>query len=308
MKWLRNKKPGKINISKKQRRSDIIPSNNQRVISYYTASRHQLDSFERNTGSLQDDSLLHRRMHKIHQLWFVVAVIAVLIVTLGYLGTLNHNPYVSIDGPAYRSLSNYQKTVASVFGHSFKDQIKPLLNSGKLEVAVEQVVPEAQSVVVKSTLFGHRPEVKITTADPLAIFSQPGSTGYIISVRGHLLLPVGDSNIQLSSLPVLQNQTGLNGKAGEQFMIPDEATAFANLLVQLKADDNLSAVSFSLSVTPQELLVHEPGRGYSDKFLLNADIAKQYGALRATEKKLNSMGQTPAEYIDVRLADKVYYK
>jgi hypothetical protein len=309
MSWLKRKKHAKINIPDNQRRNNVVPANNQRVISYYTASRRQLDSFKRRTAAQQDDLLIRRRMHKkIRQLWFSAIMVIVLIIALAYLGTLNNNPYVSISGPAYRSLVEYQKTVSSVFGHNIKDKIKPLLRSNKLEAAIAQVVPEAQSVIVKSTLFGHRPEVKIITASPLAVFSQPGSTNYIISDRGRLLLPAGNSNMRFNNLPVLQNQTGVNGIAGEQFMIPDEAEAFANLLVQLKTDENLDKVEFFLSTVPHELLVHEPGRGYSDKFLLDVDIIKQYGALRATENELKALGQTPTQYIDVRLADKVYYR
>jgi hypothetical protein len=153
---------------------------------------------------------------------------------------------------------------------------------------------------------GHRPEVKISTSAPLAVLTQPGSS-YILSTRGRLLLPASESNIDLSRLSILQNQTGVNGKAGEQFISPDETADFSILIAQFKADNDKGVV-FLLSSLPHEIQAREQGKTYTVRFLLNNNIAGQYGALRATQNQLQKLGQNPTQYIDVRLADKVYYK
>jgi len=279
----------------------------QRVISYYTASRRQLDNFERNSPQVET-SLAYRRIERIRSAWFLIVVGSVLAVALGYLAVLGGKPHVSVQGPQYRSAAVYEERVDAAFGNDIRNYFKPLLQQKTIEQAISQQIPEAKSVTVRSSLLGHRPEVKIVTDDTLAIFSQPNGTDVLIGNRGKLLLPIAEATqINTTTLPVIQNQTGVEGKAGEQFMRPDEAQAVMRLLAQYKADN--AQPLLTLTTIPHELLVKEPGRGsYAAKYLLNDTVVSQYGSLRATEKKLQELGQTPAEYIDVRLADKVYYK
>lgn len=278
----------------------------QRVISYYTASRRQLDNFER-TSPQSETSLAYRRIERIRAGWFMILVAVVGVVIVGYLGSLSTKPHVTVIGAQYRTIAEYQKRAEQSFGNDVRNRVKPLLQSKSLEQSVKSAIPEAQIVGVTSSLLGHRPEVKIVTDEPIAIFSQPGSTDYLISKRGRLLLPVGEAITPTANLPIIQNLTGVQGKAGEQFMRPDETIALARLLAQF-AFENSKPV-FTLNTVPHEIISKEPGRGsYGAKFLLTEDITEQFGSLRATEKRLSELGQTPAEYIDVRLVDKVYYK
>lgn len=292
----------------KQKKADRSPNDtqNQRVISYYTASRRQLDNFERT--SPQSESLAYRKTERLRSAWFTILVVVVGVISLGYMASLATRPHISIEGTQYRSISELESTIDSTFTTDIRNRVKPLLQAATLEEKIQQIVPEASNVTVSSNLLGHRPQVNMTTDGPMAIFSQPGDADYVISNRGRLLLPVSAvTGFDTTSLPIIQNQTGVKGKAGEQFMRPDESEAFQRLYAQYKAES--SKPVFTLSVVPHELLAKESGRGsYSAKYLLNDTIVTQFGSLRATEKKLQELSQTPAEYIDVRLADKVYYK
>jgi len=288
-----------------QERTSRSDAPQQRVISYYTASRRQLDNFER-TSPQAEISLADRRLERMRESWFTLLVVIVSIVIMGYLSSLSTQPHVSVQGTQYRSASDYEQRVRQAFGNDIRNRLKPFLQTTQLEKAISNALPEARIVRVSSSLLGHRPEVKLITDEPVAVFSLPGSTDYILSNRGRLLLAASDAKIT-SNLPIIQNQTGVQGKAGEQFMRPDETTAFIRLLAQFSADN--SKPIFTLSTTPHEVIAKESGRGnYYERFLLSETITAQYGSLRATQKKLQELGQTPAEYIDVRLVDKAYYK
>jgi hypothetical protein len=277
----------------------------QRVISYYTASRRQLDNFER-TSPQAEIGLADRRLERMRESWFTLLVTVVGIIIIGYVSSLSTQPHVSVQGTQYRSLSDYEQRVRQAFGSDARNRLKPFLQTTQLERAISATLPEARIVQVSSSLLGHRPEVKIITDEPVAIFSQPGSIDYILSNRGRLLLAASAAK-KTDNLPIIQNQTGVQGKAGEQFMRPDETTAFMRLLAQFAVDG--SKPIFTLSTTPHEIIAKESGRGnYYERFLLSETITSQYGSLRATQKKLQELGQTPAEYIDVRLVDKAYYK
>lgn len=300
-----NRKKKKANENQRLSRSDTRP---QRVISYYTATRRQLDNFERHTAQT-NNNLAYSRFEQFRSSWFTILAVVVLCIVAGYLASLSSDPYVTVSGTQYRTPKEYQAIIGGIFVDSdIRNKTKPLLRVNELEAAISSAIPEAKSVSVSSSFLGHRPEVKIITDEPLAIFSQPNDKDYLLSMRGRLLLPTGEAtNYTSSALPIIQNQTGVIAKAGEQFMRPDETTALIRLLAQFKADT--STPIFTLNTTPHELVAQEAGRGgYYIKFLLSETIVTQYGALRATEQKLKELSQSPSEYIDVRLADKAYYK
>lgn len=307
IKWLfgGSKKYKKSKERSNGSRQSPSSGSNQRVISYYTASRRQLDNFERSKAN---DSHMGKRRLRLKESWFAIVCAVVLVIVLGYSAILDTTPHIIIQGQSLRTAGEYQKLIGAVFGHDIRNQFKPTLQAASLTEAVRAVVPEASQVSVTTDLLGHRPTVKITTDTPLAIFNQPGSTDLVLSDRGRLLLPSVATNFNINDLPLIQNQTGVTGEAGQQFMRPDEAQAFARLLAQFKADNSVPI--FTLSLTPHELLARESGRGlsYNERFLLKEDITLQYGALRAAQKKLNETGQAIAEYIDIRLVERIFYR
>lgn len=307
MKWFGWSKKGQKDRRGDSSRQGSLSEPNQRVISYYTASRRQLDNFERTTA-YNEDAISHRKRLRLGDSWFVIVCSIVGIAAVLYSATLDTVPHVVVQGQSFRSAAEYQKLVGSEFNNDARNKFKPTLQVASLESAIRKQIPEASQVTVSSSLLGHRPNVKIFTDSPVAIFNQPGSTDLLLSNRGRLLLPSATTTLDINGLPLIQNQTGVKGEAGQQFMRPDEAVAFSRLLAQFKADN--STPIFTLSLTPHELLARESGRGlaYDERFLLNEDITLQYGALRATQNKLTSTSQVISEYIDVRLVERVFYK
>jgi hypothetical protein len=302
LKWF-NKKPSIT------RRSNLQQKTDQKVISYYTASRRQLDNFERTSNLSQDNTLGKRRINKLKQAWFILIIVTACILVGIYLGTLNTNPHIYITGTTYRSTSEYQSIVLKQFSSDIRNRFKLSLNSKQLQNKISSNIPEAQAVIVKSSLLGHRPEVHLTMSSPLAVFQQPVIGNFILSERGRLLLAASQAKITDNKTPlsVINNNTGLEGKAGEQFMRPDEAKAFLELVKQYQSS-GLNNVVYTLSNIPHELQAKEAGRGYYVRYLLDDTISQQYGALQATQKKLLELGNMPNEYIDVRLIEKIYYK
>jgi hypothetical protein len=304
--FFKNKRKKQLKEDLKERSTDLRP--NQKVISYYTASKRQLDKFERNSVYNVKDATNKGFLSHLRHSWFFVLAIIILIIAGIYLSLLGENPRLTISGPIYRSKEDYQKIVKDILSDNMRNRFKPLLMSKDIEDKILQSIPEAESVSVKSTFLGHDPEIKIYTSNYLAYFNQTGGQSLIISNSGRLLLPLSDTDyIDNNDTPILENATGVIGEAGEQFMSPNEANTFDKLNNQYKKSENIKP-SYVLSEIPHELTVQEPGRGYVVKYLLEDDILQQFGALRAAEKRLQQTGQTPLEYIDVRIANKVFYK
>jgi hypothetical protein len=287
------------------RRSPALPPQH-RVVSYYTASRRQLDNFRRSDIS-NPNKRASKHLAFVKKWWFWLIIVLAALVMAGYLLSLGTLPIVKIDGATYRPMAQYQEIIQKELGKSWRNHSKLTLKSDQLESALYQLLPEAQTIEITSSLIGHAPVAKIHTYSPMAVFAQAGQTNRIISDRGKLLLKTDQSpGVDASALPLLQNDTGVQAREGEQFLSPDDATAFMRLHNQYVTEGAVTI--YALTVSPHELLVSESGRGYKVKYLLSDQIVIQFGALRATEKKLAEIGQVPASYIDVRLADKVYYQ
>jgi hypothetical protein len=293
-------------LKKRSRRQPAPGSSSHRVISYYTASRRQLDNFERQSGLSAKSRQLNKHLRFIGKWWFWGLTVIAALAIMAYLLSLGSQPHIDIDSTSYRSLAEYQAIIEPELKKDWHNRLKPLLQSDQLQQSLQQLLPEAATISVTSSWFGHSPIVKITTHLPMAVFSQKGQPDRLISARGKILITVEQSDVMTNDLPLLQNATGLEAPEGEQFMRPDEAEAFSRLVTQFKTEN--AVVTYNLPSTPHELMVAEAGRGYQVKFLLNDQIVRQFGALRATEKKLAEIGQVPQSYIDVRLADKAFYQ
>lgn len=285
---------------------------NQRVFSYYTASRRQLDTFERQTN--RQDPLRNRAQRQIRAYWFLALCIVSGVAITGWMLTLSNVAYVRVEGPSYRQRSTYAAAATQAIQGDWRNRWKLLLRSESIRFFVLDALPEAKAVEVRSTFLGRKPEIIIYTDAPLAWFDQPNAPSVLLSERGKLLLPEMQANnpdpqFSRSVLPGLRNETGVKGEKGKQFLSPEEATALNDLMYQIQQDNDPQLPQLTLTSVPREVELHEPDRGgYAVRMLLNNTIREQYGALRATQKQLTERGQNPAEYIDVRLVDRVYIK
>lgn len=297
-------------FKKKKNNSDVrnsqVSKPNQKVFSYYTASKNQLNNFDRQTQAVRSEQMQKNHISKLLRNWFVVFTVLALLLSSVYILSLNRQANIDIDGPLYRQGNEYQKIIDNILAKDIKNYSKPTLNVANIKKQISEQIPEANSITVATDILGHRPIIKITTDEALAVFSNPNSNSYVLSTRGRFLLPSNLSNSDTSNLPVIENQTGIDGKPGDQFLSPEEASNFAKLLGQ---NESSALVRYILPTNPKEIyLAPTQSRGYQVRYLLNNDIVIQHGAYKAAIKKIIELGNIPNEYIDVRLVEKVYYK
>jgi len=126
--WGGKKNKGFRSNDRYKPRNGLSSEPNQRVISYYTASRRQLDNFERNSNIQKDDMMHKRQARRLRQSWFGIFMVIALLVIFGYLITLSSSPHLVLKGDLYRSTAQYQAITTTVYGHDFRDRFKPLLN------------------------------------------------------------------------------------------------------------------------------------------------------------------------------------
>jgi cell division septal protein FtsQ len=276
------------------------------VFSYYTSSHKQLNKTQRIdrlkvTTVGRNQYVLFVKAH-----WFAITTITILVISGVYSLTLSFDSTVTIEGTKYRPISEYQTAIQKELSTNPLNLAKPTLQRKNIEKKLKEQLPEVRQVTVSAPLLGRRPNVTIVMDEPAAVMKQQGSTDLIVSERGRLLLAASQSKAT-TNLPVITNQSGVTGKAGEQFLRPDDMSSLSSLFEQVKLAG--SSATYILPTQTREVVMVEPSRGvYQVRFLFGDTLLQQYGALRAAQKKIQELGQTPSEYIDARLATKVFYK
>jgi hypothetical protein len=285
------------------RRTPKYGRESERVFSYYSASRKQLNSFERNVSSKNDRTKSDWLRIRSNRLIKIIATVTI-VIGISYLSYLNSDPIIKINGTQYRSPSVYKNLSKQVLLEDIRNKTKLFLQTSKLSQDINQSITESSSVSVSSSLLGHSPVITITTSKPLAIFQQKGAPSFIINTSGKLIINLSDASRYYSSLPTIQNNTGLNNRVGDQVLSPDQAFALKQLLLQYSSENKYPKLL--MPNVAHELDVQEVGKGYFVKYVLDTTINSQFGAMRAAEKKLFEINQMPSSYIDVRLSDKAY--
>jgi|GEM_PF-593084 len=289
-----------------QERKPYNARGSQRVFSYYTASRNQLDSINRQSMSSPQVNVRTKGSYKNKV--FASAIGLILLAMVIYLSLLESQAHLQIRGKAYRTNTQYQQIISAALKDSPTSRTKYLINQQKIKSKLTRALPEASAIKVGTSLLGKRPEVIITTIDPLALLSQNGGRDrYIMSTRGKVLMLSSNSIINDTGLPVIENNSGIMAREGMQIIRPSEAQEISDLIYQLKNDS--SQYYLILAKQPHEIDLKESGRGYYVKFLLdNNSLLSQYGALRAAQNNFKAKNIVPTEYIDARLGEKIYYK
>jgi hypothetical protein len=291
----------KLFASRKSKNEKDQPELRQRskVYSYYSAKNQQINQTARN---IETDSSKNKLAFFI-KYWFYFLIGSVLALSFIYSLYLKPNASLTVVGTKYRTTAEYQQITDQILAENPIVLSKATIRVSKLEEKIKKEIPEASSVKISVPILGNRPDVEITTDSAMAIFSNSNASQYILSSKGRVLLPAEESIDSVKQLPKIINNTGVEIGQGEQFLNPSEAKALGMLIYQTGP-----AVTFEIPVQLQEVYLRDTAKGnYYTKFLLDPEnINQQYGAYLAVVQKL--AGNNPSEYIDARLADKVYVK
>lgn len=290
----------------KSSNKDATQLDRRRVYSYYTASSQQLNTSDRQVaGENLKSETRKRHLRILAKNWFYIIVGSVAGIALLFMMTLSREPQVVIGGPSYRPATTYYKFSLEAVNKTWLNMLKPTLDKTGIAKNLKATVPEISNVSVSTSFFGRRPVIRITTDKAMATFQQAGLK-YILSDKGRILLPTNDAS-NIKAMVNIINGTGVSAQEGAQFITPDQAVAFNKLIFQSGAEGN-SNISFEIPPQPHEILMRDSSKGnFYVRFILDsATIEQQYGAYVATLKQIGE--QKPTEYIDARLADKVFVK
>lgn len=290
---------------KKTKQQPEEAAKRQRVYSYYSATNHQLNTYQRQTGQSIKKETFRRRLRLIARNWFLILIGVVLATLFIYSLIFKQEASLTIDGTKYRKIQTYETIVNELLASSWLNSTKVTINKNKLSEELKKALPEASSVKISVPALGNRPDITILTDSALAVFANTENDKYVLSGKGRVLLPVGESTENIGKLPVVSNNTEIRLSEGQQFMTPAQAEALNKLIFQTGGS---SAVTYEVPIQPQEIIMRDNASGsYFVRFLLDPEtIEQQYGAYLALRSRFSQ--DKPSEYIDARLADKIFVK
>lgn len=199
--------------------------------------------------------------------------------------------------------SVYQGAVQKLLNGSIANRNKLTIDTTALSQELERQFPELEVVEVKMPLIGHRPIIYLGFAEPVLTL-ETVSRSYVIDRDGRAIA----HSLPNSHLVTLKDDSDLPVTLGRSVLASDTVTFIEAVLFQLQ-QRQLHVSSFELPQGRSELDAHLAGQGYLIKFnLADNTPEQQVGTFLAVFHSLQQQGITPAQYVDVRVEGRAYYK
>ncbi|HEY5441978.1 MAG TPA: hypothetical protein VIJ68_00390, partial [Candidatus Saccharimonadales bacterium] len=161
-----------------------------------------------------------------------------------------------------RPLSVYQRAADQQLADSIWNRNKITVDTGRISQQLLHQFPELSSVSMTVPLLAHRPLVYVEPARP-ALILIAGNGSFAIGDNGQALLAATNPALvgQTSTLPVVDDQSGLNVQLNRRALSADTVSFIQTVVAQLAAKQFVAS-TMTLPVGASELDVHLSGQPY----------------------------------------------
>lgn len=244
----------------------------------------------------------------------IVATLAIVATFMLLIG-LGNNPKIVVTGDDAAQIfaqdtARYADVAHELFASSHLAGNKLTIDTATIAEEMKQRFPEVREVSVSLPVIGRQPTVYIQPASPQLILQTTKGDRYVLDSSGRVLMPVSPA-LRLptddAALPVIIDESGLDVTVSKTALPRSDISFITEVAGQLKAQ-KISVDRWSLPAGTSELRAKVTGGPYYVKFNLRGKAREESGAFIATRKYLNNQHIIPAEYIDVRVSGRTFYK
>lgn len=232
-----------------------------------------------------------------------VIILAILILALVYSLAVRSNPKVEANNFSYHTQTEYAAAARTQFS-SFKNRNKITFDETGIVQSLQKQFPEISAVQVELPIFSEQPVLHLTVSMPSFTLNSQ-QTSLIVDSDGVAVAPTSAINIR--GLPAIIDSSGYPAKAGSQVLSADSVD-FVNTLIAQCRRAKVPITSLTLPAEPQELQLRTKDAGYFVKFYLGGDAMQETGQFLAARQHFEKNHQPPAQYLDVRVSGKIFYK
>lgn len=247
---------------------------------------------------------------------FVVHIGALIIVfaifgSLIYFLTLNMNVKVKIvdngENLTLRDQSIYKQVATDFASQSILNRSKLMFDSQGLTAKIKQEFPEVAGVDVGLPLLSRQIVLNLQLTKPVFILDSKQNS-YLIGSNGVALLKTTDvSDLSKLNLLTVTDQSTLAIELGKP-AIPKEQALFISTVLEQFEKQNMPIESIIIPTNLYDLHLKIQGLNYFLKLNILEDPKQQVGSFVALKNHLDAKGQAPAEYVDLRVGERVFYK
>lgn len=272
-------------------------------------ARTPLTSYYRGQRPPADSSPFVRRQPKLRLRRYAfgaidIILIIILISGLIYSLIITPDPVIKANDLTFHSLSDYKSAAAAQLGH-INNRNKITFDEAGLSAALKKQFPEINSVQIELPLFSEQPVIFLSTNQPTFFLDSQG-TRYVVDSFGRAVAK--SANLPaVKNLPIINDASGFTISTGRQ-VLSSSGVTFINTLIGECRHAGIQISALTLPAVPQELDLKAKNQGYFVKFFLGGDALTQAGQYFATRHHFNESGHQPAQYLDVRVPGKVFYK
>ena len=265
-----------------------------------------------DTPQTKKDSVKTRQREERHQAFLrrlrsipTLIALAIILLSVAYSTTLSTNTNIKFAGdpPPYRTPAEYHLGISKLLGASFWNKSKLTNNTHKTETAILAAYPELDAVNIALPVVGQRPTVTLH-ARTAAMLLTTQTNSYVLDISGKVVAESAQlPSSQRDMLLTVQDKSGPALHVGSQAVTSNTVIFIQNVQAQLK-DKKLSITEVTLPATPNEVDFRIKDINYYIKTDTAGDARIEIGDFLAVKDS----GAQPAEYMDVRVEEKVFYK
>lgn len=233
-----------------------------------------------------------------------VLMLIVIVGVLVFCLILKPRPHTVVNSSAYQPSSVYETAINNAF-KSPRNRTKLTLDKNGITNALKKQFPEIDTIKIGVPILSQIPSVRLSIAAPTFNFSS-NSNLYIVGSNG-VVAGLSSQLVGAAKLPTVIDQSGFGAAPGKK-VLGTEAIAFINTLLAQCSRGGVKVQSLTLPAAAQELDLRAQNQPYFVKFYLGGDSQVQAGQYLAAKHKFDSEGSQPEQYLDVRVAGKIYYK
>ena len=235
----------------------------------------------------------------------------VLVASVVSILQVDNNPRIVIlnntSHYALHTTADYQRAVTASLRNSLLNSNKITVNTRSVVQALRQQFPEIYDASLVLPLIGHRPTVYIELTRP-SIVVHTASKAIVVDSTGRALMTSVDSAAYNDlKLPALKDESNIQLKVGD-VALSSSNVVFIEDVVRQFTSQSIGIAKLVLPAGKEELDVYPKGATYRVRFNLHETTSReQAGTFFAVRQRLQKHGDTPKQYIDVRLAGRAYY-
>ncbi len=290
----------------RQRTSSAPGSKEKVAFSYYGTGQMRTGT----TKPRNEPEVTGRWQHALQRAGTILLVGVVLV---SFIYSILINPKVRLlDIPtsssgAVRPVTDYETALNNALKSSVFNYTKLTIRPGDIERDIKKKFPEVTDVDIALPLLGQHPAVSLTFAKPTLQMTIREGT-FIIGNDGRVLMPAAEVAATAKlDLAIVRDESDLPATLGANILSSDETAFLDEVRHQLK-EKGITVQSMVLPAIPKELHVRLSEHPYLVKFYIDGKPGRQVGALLAVKRQLEGQGKVPAEYIDVRVEERVFVK